>query len=124
MVRQREKNPQVEKALKFTLDLGVAYEDDLIVPKEFLDFLKTSMKLNGKKGNLGEDVTLLLSGSKINLTSKVRVSKRYLKYLTKKYLKKSDILEYLKVIATDKQTYRIKYIKFDQDEAEEKEDEN
>lgn len=125
MVKDRKQNPEVTKPLKFVLDLGVAYEDDLIVPKEFLDFLKSSLKVNGKKGNLGEDVTLLLSGSKINLTSKVRVSKRYLKYLTKKYLKKSDILEYLKVIATDKQTYKIKYIKLDQDEGEEnKEEEN
>ena len=124
MVKTNEKNPQVEKPLKFVLDLGVAYDDDLIVGKEFLDFLKSSLKVNGKKGNLGEDVTLLLSSSKITLSSKVRVSKRYLKYLTKKYLKKSDILEYLKVIATDKQTYKIKYIKLDKDEGEDQEEEN
>jgi large subunit ribosomal protein L22e len=117
-------NPVVTKQLKMVLDLGVAYEDDLIVSKEFLDFLKSSLKVNGKKGNLGEDVTLLLSGSKITVTSKVRLSKRYLKYLTKKYLKKSDILEYLKVIATDKQTYKIKYVKLDQEEGEENKEEN
>ena len=79
------------------------------------------MKINGKKGNLGENVTLTLSGKKISVTSKVRVSKRYLKYLTKKYLKKSDILEYLKVIATDKNSYTVKYIQIDENEAEEEE---
>merc|ERR1712170_282241 len=107
MVRVVERNPAVQKQLKFTLDLGIAYEDDLVVPKEFLDFLKSNMKVNGKKGNLGENVTLVLNGSKINVTSNLRISK--------KYLKKSDILEYLKVIATDKNTYRIKYSVLDQD---------
>merc|ERR1711893_478828 len=103
MVRVVERNPAVQKQLKFTIDLGIAYEDDLVVPKEFLDFLKSNMKVNGKKGNLGENVTLVLNGSKINVTSN---------------LKKSDILEYLKVIATDKNTYRIKYSVLDQDEGE------
>lgn len=45
------------------------------------------------------------------MTSKVELQKRYLKYLTKKYLKKNDILEYLRLIATDKNTYAIKYVK-------------
>ena len=42
-----------------------------------------------------------------------------MKYLLKKYLKKNEILEYLKVIATDKMTYKIKYIKIDDGEEEE-----
>ena len=45
------------------------------------------------------------------MTSKSELQKRYLKYLTKKYLKKLDILEYLRLVATDKSTYAIKYIK-------------
>ena len=60
---------------------------------------------------------------KIEVQTKRKISKRYLKYLTKKYLKKIEILEYLKVISTDKQTYTIKYIKLDEDEAEEDEEE-
>ena len=45
------------------------------------------------------------------VTAKSELQKRYLKFLTKKYLKKLDILEYLRLVATDKQTYAIKYIK-------------
>ena len=42
---------------------------------------------------------------KVAVASKVELQKRYLKYLTKKYLKKNDILDYLRLIATDKNTY-------------------
>lgn len=114
--RIKEQNPKVTKAIKLYIDLGVAYEDELVQPKEFVDFLNSHVKVNGKTNNLGEDVTVTASGQKVTVTSNVRLSKRYMKYLTKKYLKKIDILEYLKVIATDKNTYKIKYIKLEQED--------
>ena len=52
------------------------------------------------------------------VTSKNELQKRYLKYLTKKYLKKNDILEYLRLVATDKNSYAIKYIKLGENEDE------
>ncbi len=124
MVRQKLKNPEVQKQLKFSIDLGDAYEDDLLDPKEFVDYLRSNLKINGKKGNLAEDVTISSEKDKIRIQSKLRISKRYLKYLTKKYLKKSDILEYLKVIASDKNAYVIKYIKLaEAEEGKEEEEE-
>ena len=119
MVRVKENNPEVEKPLKFTIDLGVAYDDELLKAKDFQDFMKTHMKVNGKKGNLGESVTWTTSGKHVQVNSKRRMSKRYLKYLTKKFLKKNGILEYLKVVATNKSTYEIKYVKYDADNEEE-----
>lgn len=77
------------------------------------------MKVNGKKGNLGESVTWTTSGKHVQVVSQRRLAKRYLKYLTKKFLKKNGILEYLKVISTNKATYEIKYIKYDAENEEE-----
>ena len=122
MVRKVERNPAVAKPLKFVVDLGVAYEDDLLVAKELADFLRTNMKVNNKKNNLGEDVTISVSKDKLTIVSNRAFSKRYVKYLLKKYLKKNDILDYLKVIATDKVTYKIKYIKLDENEDAEAEE--
>ena len=51
--------------------------------------------------------------------SKIPLSKRYLKYLTKKYLKKQDLKEFLRVIATSKNTYELKYFKIQNEEAAE-----
>lgn len=45
--------------------------------------------------------------SKINVTSEIDMSKRYLKYLTKKYLKLNQIKDYLHVIATNSSTYEV-----------------
>jgi large subunit ribosomal protein L22e len=38
-------------------------------------------------------------------------SKRYLKYLSKKYLKKQQLRDFLHVIATNKSTFEFKYYK-------------
>lgn len=77
------------------------------------------------------------TGAKIVLTSQIPFSKRYLKYLTKKHLKKNSFENFLRlvtcryidtiywlphsVVATSKDTYSLKYFKVDQDEAEEDE---
>ena len=119
MVKVKERNPKTEKPLKFTVDLGVAYDDDLVKPKDFQEYLKTQMKVNGKKGNLGEEVTCTSSGKIVQLNSTRKVGKRYLKYLTKRFLKKNGISDYLKVIATNKTTYEVRYVKAEADKEEE-----
>lgn len=65
MVRRKENNPESQTQLKYTIDIGVAYDDDLVKPKDFLEYLKTHMKINGKKGNLGEAVTWTSSGKNL-----------------------------------------------------------
>lgn len=52
-------------------------------------FLVDHIKVEGKTGQLGEDVKLQREAAgKLSVTSTVPFSKRYLKYLTKKFLKK------------------------------------
>ena len=62
MVRVRERNPEVKKQIKFTLDLGIAYDDQFLVPDNFVEYLKTNFKVNGVKGNLEEDVQITNQG--------------------------------------------------------------
>jgi large subunit ribosomal protein L22e len=49
--------------------------------------------------------------NKITVTSESHMSKRYLKYLTKKYLKKHNVRDWLRVIAhnKDRNTYELRY---------------
>nr|XP_042113820.1 60S ribosomal protein L22-like isoform X2 [Peromyscus maniculatus bairdii] len=81
------------------------------------------IKVNGKAGNLGGGVvTIKQSKSKITVTSEVPFSKRYLKYLTKKYLK-NNLREWLRVVANSKESYELmRYFQFNQDEEEEEEE--
>ena len=90
----------------------------------FEKFLHDRIKVNGKTGNLGSVVSVTRSGSIIIVrTHDIDFSKRYLKYLTKKFLKKHALRDWLHVIATDKTTYQLRYFNVNQGEEEEASDE-
>merc|ERR1712188_282380 len=57
----------------------------------------------------------------VTITDEPPFSKRYLKYLTKKYLKKNNIRDYLHVVASNKTSYKLKYFNIQGDEAEDAE---
>jgi len=117
-----KKKGQVEGkklALRFEIDCREPVEDEVLVLRDFEKYLKERVKVDGKKGNFGAGVQLAADTSKVTLSSSVPFSKRYLKYLTKKYLKKVKIADYLRVVATDKHTYQVRYLKIHSDEAEE-----
>jgi large subunit ribosomal protein L22e len=87
-------------------------------------FLEEKIKVNGKAGALGDAVVLTVDGSNINVVANIPFSKRYLKYLTKKYLKKNQLRDYIQVIASSKSTYALKYFNINDGGAgEESEDE-
>ena len=47
---------------------------------------------------------------------------RYLKYLTKKYLKKNNLRDWLRVVASDKDTYDLRYFQINQEEEDEEDE--
>merc|ERR1712094_113150 len=69
----------------------VLLEDGLFDGKVFENFLLEKIKVDGKTGQLGDKVQLAREKSKIFITAELPFSKRYLKYLTKKYLKKLQL---------------------------------
>ncbi|PWA25078.1 hypothetical protein CCH79_00019075, partial [Gambusia affinis] len=108
---------------KFTLDLTHPVEDGILDSANFETFLKERIKVNGKTGNLGNIVQVGRMKNKINVTSEKQFSKRYLKYLTKKYLKKNNLRDWLRVVASDKETYELRYFQISQDDEESEADE-
>ena len=60
-------------------------------------------------GNLGELVSVSRDKAKVLVNADTAFSKRYLKYLSKKYLKKQQLRDYLHVVATAKNTYEMRY---------------
>ena len=110
---------------KFVIDCVQPVEDSVIVASDFKDFLLKRIKNENKLGNLQDKVNKLIQivltndSSKITVTASIAFSKRYLKYLTKKYLKKQELRDYLHVVALDKNTYKLKYFNIQQDEEEE-----
>ena len=104
---------------KFFIDCRLPIEDNVIVLKDFESFLTQKIKVDNKTGNLGSSVTVSMDKESIVVESKINFSKRYLKYLTKKYLKKQDLKEFLRVIASQKNTYQLRYFKIQNEEAAE-----
>ncbi|GAA5890252.1 hypothetical protein JCM6882_008769 [Rhodosporidiobolus microsporus] len=104
---------------KFFIDYSGPANDKIFDAAAYEKFLVDSIKVEGKTGQLGEDVKIQREGSgKLSVTSTIPFSKRYLKYLTKKFLKKNLMREWLRVVSTGKDTYTLKFynLSFDQNE--------
>ena len=110
---------QKKISIKFVINCRLPIEDNVIVLNDFENFLKQKLKVDGKAGNLGSSVTVSKDSSNIVVQSSIPLSKRYLKYLSKKYLKKQDLKEYLRVVATAKNQYELRYFNIQSEEAAE-----
>ncbi|XP_024597233.1 60S ribosomal protein L22-like [Neophocaena asiaeorientalis asiaeorientalis] len=114
-----------KQVLKFTLDCTHPVEDRIMDAANFEQFFQERIKVNGKAENLGGGVvTNERSKSKITVTSEVAFSKRYLKYLTIKYLKKKNLCDRdrLRVVVNSKESYELHYFQTTQDEEEEEDE--
>mmetsp|Transcript_8921 Transcript_8921/g.27882 ORF Transcript_8921/g.27882 Transcript_8921/m.27882 type:complete len:122 (-) Transcript_8921:31-396(-) len=99
-----------KKQKKFVIDCWQPVEDSVLDVATFEKFLRDSIKVGGKAGNLGDAVSVVSDNkSKITVQADEPFPKRYLKYLTKKYLKKQQLRDYLHVIATNRNTYEMRY---------------
>ena len=84
--------------------------------------MQDRIKVSGKTGNLGDLVTISRDKAKVTVASDIPFSKRYLKYLSKKYLKKQQLRDWLHVIANKKDSYELRYYNIHANEADEDED--
>ncbi|ORY99037.1 ribosomal protein L22e [Syncephalastrum racemosum] len=97
------------KKLKFVIDCSGPASDKIFDVAAFEKYLHDRVKVEGRTNNLGDKVVISRAGDKITVVSNIQFSKRYLKYLTKRFLKKNQIRDWLRVIATDKQTFELRY---------------
>ena len=103
---------------KFTVDFTSPLENKLLTLESVLHYLQTNMKLNGLKGKLGKTIMISMDDLKknknvivISVDSSIKFSKRYIRYLVKKYLKKEGIAKYLMLSKSSKRM-RLKYYNY------------
>merc|ERR1712183_904447 len=118
-LRKKVASKGKKQTLKFTIDCQQPADDTIITPGDLEKFFKERIKVEGKTGNLGEKVTISREKSKINVTAEAPFSKRYLKYLSKKYLKKQQLRDFLRVVAPSKTSYELRYFNINEDNEEE-----
>jgi len=102
--------------LKFTIDCQHPVDDGIFDVAVFEDFLNKKIKVDGKPGALGDAVAINKDKNKVYVQAEAPFSKRYLKYLTKKFLKKKQLRDWLRVVANNKTTYELRYFKIHDDE--------
>ncbi|KAL9280851.1 putative ribosomal protein L22e [Arabidopsis thaliana] len=113
-----------KKGVSFTIDCSKPVDDKIMEIASLEKFLQERIKVGGKAGALGDSVSITREKSKITVTADGQFSKRvfwYLKYLTKKYLKKHNVRDWLRVIAAnkDRNLYELRYFNIAENEAEE-----
>jgi hypothetical protein len=74
--------------------------------------LHDRIKVNGKAGVLGDQVSISRDKTRVYITAQAPFSKRYLKYLSKKYLKKQNLRDWLRVVSTQKNIYELRCVHF------------
>jgi large subunit ribosomal protein L22e len=104
---------------KFTINCSAPMDDEIFDIAGFEKFLHERIKVNGKTGVLGDLVGIERERSNIHVTSKNPMSKRYLKYLAKKFLKKAQLRDYIRVISSSKNAYDLRYFNIHNEEEEE-----
>lgn len=113
---QKEIQKKQKSYKKYHINFDAAVSNSLIALESASKYLINNIKVNTLKGKQGESVRVNISekGDKmknsilIEADNKMRFSKRYLKYLVKKFLKKENISLYLRVISSSANGYSVK----------------
>ena len=101
---------------KLTIDFDQPVTNSLLSLETAKKFLEQNIKINGLKGKLGESVKVSTTDKSakqknnvlVQVDNAMKFSKRYIKYLVKKFLKRENINLYLRVISSGPGSYLVK----------------
>ncbi len=105
---------------KFYVDFAEVIKNNLVTLEAAIKYLNDNIKLQNLKNHKDKATFIKVSaggkGDKKNtlcveVENSVKTSKRYIKYLTKRFLKKENILTFLRVISSSANTYSVKLMK-------------
>ena len=102
----------------FSVDLNAPCSHNLLTVESCQKYLQQNFKVNGLKNKCGDSIKVSATEKKdkrkntvvIQVDNKLQFSKRYIKYLVKKFLRKEGIARFLTVSATSPNGYTVKVI--------------
>ncbi|PSN66058.1 60S ribosomal protein L22 [Corynespora cassiicola Philippines] len=104
----------------FIINCSQPVNDKIFDIQAFEKFLHDRIKVEGRTGNLGDNIQISQQADgKIEVIAHQEFSGRYLKYLTKKFLKKQQLRDWLRVVSTSKGVYELRFFNVVNDDAEE-----
>ena len=104
---------------KYTINMSSPVENKLLSLEAAINYLESNIKVNGLKGKLGESIKVSISEKKssdknnilILVDNKIEFSKKYIKYLLKKFLKREGIVNYLSINSSSPNSYTVKVLR-------------
>merc|ERR1712150_379607 len=114
MVSQKSKKAAKKSTMTFNIDCTHPVEDGIMKVDDLKEFLEARIKVEGKLNNLVQ-VNLEAVKNRVSVVAERPLSKRYLKYLTKKYLKKNNLRDWLRVVASSHTDYELRYFQINND---------
>jgi large subunit ribosomal protein L22e len=116
--KKENKNLKKEKVYKkFYVDFSEPLDNKLLSIESASKFLNSNMKIDGLKGNLKDIIKINVDEKKnkkcllIQVDNQLQFSKKYIKYLVKKFLKREGIVNYLTVLSNSPNSYAVKVLK-------------
>jgi large subunit ribosomal protein L22e len=105
----------------YKIDCSVPVRDGIFdgeLLSGFEQYFVQNIKLHGRKGKLADKVKVTLDKDTnvLAVSTTMKYRKNYFKYLSKKYLKKKDLRDYFRVIATGKTEYQLRYFNIQEQE--------
>ena len=121
--RGQMRMPSLPKGKKiFKVDCSTPAQDDIMdadLMNAYQQYLAENIKLHGRKGKLGDKVKITQENNVVTVATTMAYRKRYVKFLTKKFLKKKNLRDWLRILATGKGEYTLKYFNIQDGEEEE-----
>ena len=104
---------------KYTVDFNSPVSSKLLSLESAVKYLISNIKVGGLKGKLGDSVKVTQSSSSdkskncifVSVDTTLKFSKRYIRYLVKRFLKREGIVRFLTVSSTAPNVYTVKVIK-------------
>jgi large subunit ribosomal protein L22e len=116
--KEEKKVEKKEKSYKkYTVDFSSPVDNKLLSLEAASKYLNSNIKVNGLKGKLGDSIKISTTDSKskntlvIQVDSQMKFSKRYIRYLVKKFLKREGIVKYLTVASSAPNAYAVKVLR-------------
>ncbi|KAF7685645.1 60S ribosomal protein L22, partial [Cucumispora dikerogammari] len=88
-----------ESKISYNLNLLECISDSLFTADEVKEHLENKFKVEGKTGNLGGKIELKINGNNLQLISSFKFRKSYLKYLSKKFLFKKNLTDWVHLVS-------------------------
>ena len=117
---QKETKVKVKTFRKFYVDFTQVISNNLVTLEAAIKYLNDNIKMNNLKIHKDKAAFIKIgAGEKrdkknficVEVENSVKTSKRYVKYLVKRFLKKENILTFLRVISSSSTTYAVKLMK-------------